>query len=156
MMKITIDKVGQVLKSIHSLETNCVLVGIPQDKNARNDGQMTNASIGYIQENGSSANNIPARPFLIPGVEKVNKEAAEIMGQGATDALSGGDVMKSLTKAGILASSSVKKTLQAGEGFEPLSDSTLAQRKAKGFKGTKPLIRTGQLRNSITFVVKGK
>ena len=77
MMKITIDKVGQVLKSIHTLETNRVLVGIPQEKNARNDGQMTNASIGYIQENGSSANNIPARPFLIPGVEKVNKEAAQ-------------------------------------------------------------------------------
>lgn len=157
MTKITVDKVASVLKAVEAIKNSRVLVGIPQEENARTDNSpIGNAGIGYIQENGSPANNIPARPFLIPGVKKVQDEAMKILADGARDALNEGDTNKALTKAGILASSSVKKTLQAGEGFEPLSERTLMARQRKGFKGTKPLIRTGQLRNSITFVVKGK
>ena len=75
---------------------------------------------------------------------------------GAADALTGGvsALEKAFTKAGLVAQASVRATLTAGEGFEPLSESTLKAREAKGFKGTKPLIRTGQLRNSYTFVVR--
>ena len=36
--------------------------------------------------------------------------------------------------------------------WEPLKERTLAMRAAMGFKGTKPLMRTGDLRNSITVV----
>jgi len=154
-VNVLIDRVANVLKAVESIKNSRVLVGIPQEENHRDDGQMTNSSIGYIQEKGSPVNNIPPRPFLVPGVEKVKEQALKLLADGARDALNEDDIKKSLTKVGILASSSVKKTLQAGEGFEALAESTLAQRRAKGFKGTKPLIRTGQLRNSITFVVRG-
>lgn len=150
------DKVTNVLKSIESIKNNRVLVGIPQEENSRNDGKMTNSSIGYIHENGSPVNNIPARPFLATGVSKIKEEASRILADGALEAMNDGDTKNALTKVGILATSSVKKTLQAGEGFEPLSESTLAQRQRRGFKGTKPLIRTGQLRNSITYVIRGQ
>ncbi|MDD1617199.1 MAG: hypothetical protein LUQ28_12105, partial [Methylococcaceae bacterium] len=66
-----------------------------------------------------------------------------------------GTMIASLTKAGIVAQNSVKATITKGEGFEPLAESTIKARQRKGFKGTKPLIRTGQLRNSITYIVKG-
>lgn len=42
-----------------------------------------------------------------------------------------------------------------GEGFKPLSAATLAARKLAGFKGTKALIRHGDLRNSITVIKDG-
>jgi len=42
-----------------------------------------------------------------------------------------------------------------GEAFQPLAPTTLAIRKLRGGKGTKPLIRHGDLRNSITVVKEG-
>lgn len=41
-----------------------------------------------------------------------------------------------------------------GKSMEPLAESTLATRRARGIRGTKPLIARGDLRRSIT-VVKG-
>lgn len=154
-IKTTVDKVADVLKNIKQMQSARVMVGIPKDENARSDGLIGNASIGYIQENGSPAKNIPARPFLIPGVEAVKNKVADILGEGAKNVLDGGSITGSQTKAGIVAQNSVKATITAGEGFTTLADSTLAARQRKGVKGTKPLIRTGQLRNSITYIVKG-
>jgi len=37
-----------------------------------------------------------------------------------------------------------------GRAFKPLSETTIAMRRALGFKGTKALIKRGDLRNSIT------
>lgn len=51
-------------------------------------------------------------------------------------------------------SGKIKKNIRsqgtlAGEPFKPLSDVTLAMRKKEGFKGTKALVRTGQLFRSV-------
>lgn len=43
-----------------------------------------------------------------------------------------------------------------GKAFKPLSPTTLAIRKATGFGGTKALIRTGDLRNSVSVAQAGK
>lgn len=42
-----------------------------------------------------------------------------------------------------------------GQGLEPLAPTTLAIRRLAGSKGSKPLIRRGDLRNSITVVREG-
>ena len=42
-----------------------------------------------------------------------------------------------------------------GDAFQPLAPTTLAIRKLRGSKGTKPLIRYGDLRNSIAVVKEG-
>lgn len=152
--KVITDKVASVLKNIKQIENARVLVGIPQEENSRSDDPMGNAGIGYVQEFGSPAQNIPARPFLIPGIQAIQDKTAEILKDGASKVLDNGTMIASLTKAGIVAQNSVKAAITKGEGFAPLAESTLAARKRSGAKGTKPLIRTGQLRNSIVFIVK--
>lgn len=154
-LKVTIDKVAGVLKNIKQIENARVLVGIPKEENSRSDEPIGNAGIGYVQEFGSPARNIPARPFLIPGVKAVQDQVADALADGAKNILDGGSIASSQTKAGIVAQNSVKATITKGEGFEPLAESTIKARQRKGFKGTKPLIRTGQLRNSIVYIVKG-
>lgn len=75
---------------------------------------------------------------------------------GAAEMLDGGAaaIEKANNKAGLVAQAAVKNTLRAGEGFPPLADATLAARKRAGFTGTKPLIWTGQLLNSVTYVIR--
>jgi len=85
----------------------------------------------------------------------VQDKTADILIEGASKVLANGTITAALTKAGIVAQNSVKAAITKGEGFAPLADATVKARQRKGFKGTKPLIRTGQLRNSITYIVKG-
>lgn len=155
----TVDNTKQVLDALRSLTTKHTLVGIPMERDARSgEGPMNNATIGYIQENGSEAARIPPRPHLVPGVAAVAERCADLMAKGASDTLSGNlaafDV--SLNRAGLVAVASVKNTIRAGEGFAPLSEWTIQNRVDVGFKGTKPLIWTGQYLNSITYVVRSR
>jgi hypothetical protein len=78
---------------------------------------------------------------------KIMKEAAE---KGMDDVEA---VDKGLNAAGLLAQAAVKNWMRKGEGFAPLSPRTIAARQRQGAQGTKPLIRTGQLLNAITYVV---
>ncbi|SPP31659.1 hypothetical protein ARAF_0801 [Arsenophonus endosymbiont of Aleurodicus floccissimus] len=56
-----------------------MLVGIPAENSEREDISFSNAAIGYINEFGSPAKNIPARPYLIPGICSVEaKTTAEL------------------------------------------------------------------------------
>jgi hypothetical protein len=145
------------MRSLRALASTQVLVGVPSDRDERKGEQpINNAQIAYLMENGSAVANIPARPVLIPGVEAVADKCADIIAKGAADSILGGqsEYIKSLNKAGLIAQASVRGTLTAGEGFAPLAESTLKARERKGFKGTKPLLVTGQLRNSYTYVVR--
>lgn len=157
-VKVITDRTAQILKGISLIDSKEVLVGIPEDKAARKEGTVTNAQIGYIQDRGSPVNNIPPSPFLEPGVAKISDEASGILRQGVIDTLSGKpDAMdEALNKAGLIAQASIREVITSQEGFEPLSEATLAARKAKGFEGEKRLIRTGQLRNSINYVIRDK
>jgi len=154
---VTKDDVAKVLANIQAMAGKQVLVGIPADKSPRKGDPITNASLGYIHEHGSPARNIPARPFLVPGVKEAAPKAAAAMkklaGQALTDASA---VDKALNAAGLIAQTGVKKRIVSGEGFAPLKEGTIKARQRKGAKGTKPLIRTGQLLNSITYVVREK
>lgn len=161
-VKVTKDDLADVLKSIHGLVSKEVLIGIPESADARKqrdeDGSpLGNASIGYIQETGSPANNLPARPFLVPGVEAAMPAATAKLKAGAIKALDGqrdaGD--KAMHSAGLIAQNSVRSTINVGVS-PPLAASTLASRRRRGRTGTVPLIDTGQLRNSITYVIRPK
>lgn len=152
------DDVAKLMRTLKELGNGGdVLVGIPSEKDYRQGEPIGNAAIGYIQEKGSAKQGIPPRPFLEPGVAAVADKCAGIIGNGAADALTSMDASKitvAKNKAGLIAQSSVKATITAGEGFEPLSDATLAARKRRGVSRTKPLIDTGSLRNSITYVIR--
>lgn len=151
----TKDQMADVLKSIQSLVKEQTLVGIPDSNAARKEGPINNAALGYINEFGSPANNIPARPFLIPGVEAAEPAVLKQLKRGAEGALDGrlDAADKALHSAGILAVNAVRGKINEGVP-PPLADSTLAARRRRGRTGTKPLIDTGQLRNAITYVLR--
>lgn len=156
--KLTItDNISELMLAIKKLTSATVLVGIPEDENARSksDG-IGNAALLAINNYGSPANNIPARPVMAIGIRKAQNEIAKEFKTAATEALSKGvgAVSAAYIRAGIIASNSIKKAINDQDGIEPLAHSTLLARQYEGFEGTSALIRTGQMRNSITYVVK--
>lgn len=159
-VRTTKNRVPELLRAMNALASKEVLVGIPSDgaDNERADAPITNAQIGFINEFGAPEMNIPARPFLIPGVQKAWPEAQKRMTAGAKALLrfapnASTVVDSALEGAGLLAQGEVVQMIN--DGLEPkLSDATLYARAQKGFAGTSPLIVTGSLKQSITYVVQ--
>ncbi|WP_186205916.1 hypothetical protein [Burkholderia gladioli] len=130
-VKMTQDNLDAVLKSIAALVQQEVLVGVPDSTAGRkDDGQpISNAEIGYIMETGSPANNVPARPHLVPGVEHVLPAVTKQLERGVGAALDGKaeKVDQQLHAAGTLAVSSVRLTIRNNIP-PPLAPSTVANR----------------------------
>ena len=59
-MNVTVikDNTAAVLRTVQEMAKKRVLIGIPAEKAARKGDPITNASLGYIHENGSPARNI--------------------------------------------------------------------------------------------------
>jgi hypothetical protein len=179
------DAVRQLQKRIKALAAQQVLVGVPQVKAPREDdgehGPMNNATLAYIHEHGSPAANIPARPFLVPGIKAVRLPVASELAKAARACIEGNAAATGvhLDRAGLIAQSSVRAKLSAGVP-PPLQPETVARRhRGRGTRsmrgaeraylnligegaspaaaqeaaGIKPLVNTGQLRNAITYVV---
>lgn len=181
---MTSDKLAALIRSISKLAQKDVLVGIPDSAPERTDTPMTNAQIGYVMETGSPAHNVPARPFLVPGVQDAQAECAERLKQGAVAALDGNEAgtLKALTAAGIIAENSVKQKIgsnippalspetirnrhrsrqtksmrQSEKDYLKAVDSGIDPAQAQEAAGIIPLINTGSLRNSVTHVVRDK
>lgn len=148
---MTKDKVKGLAEQLHSLTGYEVLVGVPENSQ-REEGGLTNAEIGHIMEHGSPINNIPARPVLIPGVEKGKKAIAREFKKAANAAMDGREpnaVVTGMIAAGEAAANSVRREFMKGD-FPPLEESTLKARRRRGWNGTKPLLDTSQYRRSIT------
>ena len=141
------------------LENTQVLVGIPEDKSAREDGQITNAGLLYIHSNGSPINNIPARPVIEPALEQDKECIGKVMGDAVKAAMDGNSagMRQNLDKAGMAGQSAAKGYFtDPSNGFAPLSDARRKQKEKKGSNAERPLIDTSDLRNSITYVVRKK
>jgi phage gpG-like protein len=162
--KVT-DNVPKFLKAQKEMRSNQVLVGIPSAKAPRTPDEkekvkeqpINNAALGYIHNYGMPAQNIPARPFMEPGIKDAKGPISNYMGAAAAAALKGNaeGLKKNLIAAGIVAATEIKKKINTGP-FVALKPATIAARKRRGRTGTKPLIDTAQLRNAITFVVRSK
>lgn len=162
------DMSAAIKQAFKALERQDVLIGIPEDKDARED-DFGNAAIAYVQENGSAANNIPARPFLKPGITNYLPQAVVQLRDAAKHAMQGNvaAINQKLGKIGTEAASSVKAVFTAND-WAPLSEQTLKARvaqqarvdKATGKKKKRPvarpnpLINTGQLRRAVTYVIR--
>jgi len=151
------DSAQSILDALKTLANKDVLVGIPESKDERDDGDIGNAAIGYINENGSPAQNIPPRPHLQPGVRSVEQDFMPHLKSAARKALEGDTegAVTSLDRAGTVAANGVKRYITI-TGFTPLADATIANRLRRGRTGNKPLIDTGEYRRSITHVVRDK
>lgn len=183
---IRADNAQAILDALKSLTKKDVLVGIPSEDSERDDVPFGNAGIGYVNEYGSPAQNIPPRPHLIPGVKSVEEQTVPQLKAAAQAALDGNAVgaERALNQAGTLAANGVRRYMTI-TGFTPLADSTVEARARRGRKGAKaelarrsadgklnainpdsgqlisnenvrPLIDTGQYRRAITHVVRDK
>ncbi len=150
------DNTDEILKVIASFKRDAVLVGIPAaDSKRKDDNEINNATLLFINNFGSPANNIPARPVMEIGIRAAQDQIAEEFKKAIQGTWKRGVVGLGIyyERVGIIASNSVKKTINDQIGIDAPAESTLAGRKAKGFKGTKALLVTGQMRNAITYVV---
>lgn len=163
-LTVTTDNADAVLGALAKLSGMDVLVGIPEGNAAREDGQLNNAEIGYLQSTGAtieidgSVVTLPPRPFLDIGIEDTQertsahlKAAAELTLEGKAEGAE-----RELERAGIIASDGAKRVISDGERLQPLSEKTLQARRAQGLPGEKPLWAHGYLLRSITYVVRKK
>ena len=115
---------------------------------------VNNAQLLYIHSKGSPARNIPARPVIEPAISAPdNKKAiAYELANAARASLEGKPVTRHLQRAGIAGMNASKAWFtDSRNNWAPHKPSTI---KAKG--SDKPLIDTGALRASITYVVKSE
>lgn len=111
------------------------------------DGE--NADIGLIHEYGAPKAGIPARPFLSQTFRNRRVELVAIQAKIAEGIFTGRlDEHKAMALLGAWAVGAIKATITRDGQFVPLKPATI---KRKG--SDKPLIHTGQLVGSITFVV---
>ena len=181
-----VDNAQAILDALRLLTKKDVLVGIPSEDSEREDVPFGNAGIGYVNEYGSPAQNIPPRPHLIPGVKSVEEQTVPQLKAAAQAALDGNaaGAERALNRAGTLAANGVRRYMTI-TGFTPLADSTVEARARRGRKGAKaelarrsadgklnainpdsgqlisnenvrPLFDTGQYRRAITHVVRDK
>lgn len=154
-VKITLDKVPEALKALRYLDEMRVLVGVPSSKAGRRDGPINSAAIGFIQENGAPERNLPARPFLIPGVKSIEKVVIPRFKDAGNAVLSADPARaeKQFNAIGLIGQNAVRKKITDGP-FAALSPRTLSARRSRGRTGEKPLIDTGQLRQAISYVIR--
>lgn len=168
-VRVLADNLPAMRAGLKLLEDEQVLVGVPAEKAPRTSAEakakgmeINNAALAYIHNYGSPANNIPARPFLEPGIENA-KDSISTQMQKAGDAAMAGKrdaVHNNLEAVGLMASTSVKMKIRTGP-FAPLGAATIRARErraghALGPGDIRPLIDTGQMLNSITYVIRKK
>lgn len=181
----TKNLVPRLVQSLNAILKKEVLVGIPEDTTGREDpdgGPMTNATLGYIHETGSPAANIPARPFLVPGVEDALDRIETELGRALKAACNFDETGAEahLMNAGILGSNGAKRRINSNIP-PPLTPATIRNRRrgrqtksrraseetylkllkegmdpgsAQAGAGIVSLIDSGQLRNAITSVIR--
>lgn len=182
-MKTTVDNLGRLKRDLALLASVEVLVGFPEDTTQRTDAEedreITNAAIAYIQDNGAPEQNIPARPFMRPGMDDAKPKVINKFIQLARALVSGkypdpkNLVEVGFQQVGLLAQAALRKKINEGIP-PPLSEYTLRQRAARGRKGAKeelanrakglapstqlakPLIDTAQLRNAVNYVIRNR
>lgn len=182
--KLIRNKLPHLRIAVAKLTCQEVLVGVPQDEATRETGEMNNATIAYIQDNGSPAQNIPARPFMVPGIQSAKAAIAGKFKLAAQRTLTGNaeNIDRDFYKVGQIAQSAIRQVIQQGIA-PPLKPGTIRNRwrsrktatrrkgeeeylekvkggmpheEAQASVGITPLVNTGQLRNSINYVVRKK
>lgn len=190
-ISVVFDGVKKMQKALAAITEAKVMVGIPaknaeRDEEEDNDKPINNAAIGYIQEKGAPEHNLPARPFLVPGVRNAQPTTIALFREGSVKALSGetGAVKQSMEAAGLNAASQVRKVItdvippplswatiqgrldklathkdknirKLAAAFGPSQYMDYAAGKDVGLEFT-PLVDTGQLLASITYVIRKK
>ena len=174
------NNLPQVAKSIRELSRQRVMVGVPSTTaNVGHSGAINNAYLAYLHEHGAPEAHLPARPFLDPGIKRVRAKIELFLRAAGKAALSGKfeEVFKRMDDAGKTAATSARNVIT--EGIPPplaarTVEGRIRRRKSASWKKQKraavaanvaaglapgaglftPLIDTGALRASITYVIR--
>ena len=144
-----VDRLPAMLAAVERLTSADVLVGVPAPKAPRRAGIVTNAMLAAIHENGSPAQNIPARPFIRPGIMKIRARAVAMMRQGAKDAVLGKpvDPRVILERVGMLARNAVVEAITDPEPpFVPIGQATIRARLRRTAAGRR-ILRSAKQRS---------
>lgn len=154
-VKVTKNALPELTKSLKALAGLRCMVGVPGETADRDEPGQNNAILGYIHEQGAPEAHIPPRPFLLPTVRDKKDKIISRLRQAGEYAINGKPetTMKALEGLGLEMQSAVRMKIVIGP-FVPLSDRTLDARLARGVRHDKPLIDTGNLIASITYVIR--
>lgn len=175
------DLTDDVLKSLNDLAKKTVCIGVP-DSTEHENTKITNAELMYVHtngarnkdmiqamqhdidsgmpyseahelyvhEHGSPLWNIPPRPILEPAIENGKEQIAELLKDAALQALDGNNIQPSLEKVGMQG-----QNIARGWFTNPSNNWAANSKETIKKKGSsRPLIDTGELRKSITYVIK--
>lgn len=156
-----LSDVTNYVRQLEDLSKKEVVVGIPASANKNHkseDGEIIKlAELGAIHEYGSPKLRIPQRSFLRIPLQTNHDRLLKFISKELS--FSEIDTNNALGKLGALGQSVVLEAFKTqGDGkWKPLSPLTELYRKKGNSSGSsKPLIDTGQLRQSITFEVRNK
>ncbi len=135
----------KVMEALKVLKRNEVFVGIPDSTTGRK-GEVSNAELLFIHTNGSPTNNIPPRPVLVPSFQKNKERVSAALQNVANTAIKGyaQGVVPALEKAGMEGQNIARDYFTADNGWPPVKH-----------RDGNPLVDTGEMRKSITYVVRG-
>lgn len=106
----------------------------------------------YIHEHGSFVYQIPPRPIIEPAIKDAKDGIGKMLGAAASEAAKGNDSHAALEAVGGYAQEKVQEWFENPKnGWAPNSPKTIAQKRNHS---DQPLIDTGALRGSITFVIR--
>lgn len=127
-----------------------VYVGVPSEANRPHEGGISMAGLLAVHEFGVPKKNIPERSTLRSAIMENRQELVNLTAEGVRfyNQQNKKLDLQFYNKIGLFASNLVKDKFVKGP-FIPLKTATI---KRKG--SSKPLIDTGELRQSITWVVR--
>ena len=142
----------RIIDRISASSKKSLNVGVPEGKMHSDDGEsLSMSALANIHEYGSPSRNIVARPFLVPALEKNQAKYAKFLASQVIPLIRGKTTIdRILGQLGMVAQADVQAYMVSGH-FVPLYYTTI---KRKG--SSKPLIDTGQLRQSITYSIEGR
>lgn len=190
-IEVKVNRLRRLEEQFNTISNLDLLVGVPSDRKDREDEpwrpvghqQENNATIAYLNDRGSPANNIPPRPFMQPGIESAKDEITAILREGIQRHMRGNQnsIMTAYRASGLICQNKIRAKIVEGIP-PPLAEKTLLNRirnaqlrnrrtqSARGARKelasraagnmpsasayAKPLIETGQLKNSITYVIR--
>ncbi len=117
-----------------------VTVGIHEDAGNVEDGSMTQAQNGALQNFGNDK--IPPRPWLIPGVQSATQDITDTIASGIEK---GQTLDETLDQIGAFAAGATQQYITDLK-TPPNAPSTIAQKGSDN-----PLIDTGSMRASVTW-----
>ena len=148
---------GDLMTSLNKIINKKILVGIPMQEEQDEEGKKrkaTNAQKLFWNSMGSPLKKIPSRKVLEPAIEDKLDEIGEVLNKGVLmGIIAGQEAMdKAYNRAGLMAlQACINWFDNPKNNWAPNSPHTIKQKGSDS-----PLIDTGEMRKSITYIIEDK